>query len=107
MEDKRAYYARLIEEWKASDEPQKEFCARKGVKLSTYSYWNVKLNRERPSECRSLIEVHPEATTDPGASCSSDPQLVVGDYRVAVGRGFDRRALEGLISFLEQRGARA
>lgn len=107
MENKREYYARLIEEWKASGEPQKEFCARKGVKLSTYAYWSARLNRERSDECRSLIEVHPAVRTEPSTTCSSDPQLVVGEYRIAVGRGFDRRALEELISFLEQRGARA
>jgi hypothetical protein len=107
MEDKREHYARLIEEWKVSGEPQKEFCARKGVKLSTYAYWNVKLNRERSGECRSLVEVQPVQTTEPAAPRSRDPQLVLGEYRIAVGRGFDAWALEELISFLEQRGARA
>ena len=103
MEDKREYYARLIEEWKTSGLAQKEFCARKGVKLSTYHYWNGRLNREQSS----LVEIGPRLSEQLSAEQPNDLQLQFGAYRIVVRSGFDSQALEELIAFVEDRGAHA
>ena len=104
MQSKVQRYRDLVHEWKASSLPQRRFCEQHDVKLSTFQYWISKLNRENSEEAQ-IVEL--TRLNEEGSADVQLPQLLIGAYRIAVPREFDRGALEQLVEFLEDRGAGA
>lgn len=42
---KQAYWKKFIGQWERSGRSQREFCAKRGVALSTFQWWRTKLLR--------------------------------------------------------------
>ena len=49
-------FIELFSEWRTSDEPQKDFCRRKGINHHTFVYWRTKLNSEIQQQNVSFAE---------------------------------------------------
>ena len=52
----------LSEEWKASKEPQPQFCQRKGISYNQFVYWRSKLLQ---AEGKSRAQLQPVKITQP------------------------------------------
>ena len=107
--EKRRFWRDHIDGWQRSGLSQREYCARSGLCLSTFSLWRRRLATSQPrSSVTSVVDLvpvpmHPVAIT---IARTVPPVVVVlagGQYRLEVTRGFDADTLRAVVATLEVR----
>lgn len=66
-------FIELFNEWRSSDESQKDFCRRKGINHHTFVYWRSKLNSKKNKKGSSFVE----ARISGAASISNHPLRLI------------------------------
>jgi uncharacterized phosphosugar-binding protein len=94
----RAEWVGLVREWQASERSQKAFAKRKGIAVTTLSWWSCRLRREA-QERRVLVPV--DVVADAPAVSGEFRVEVAGGRAVFVPASFDAAALRRLVSALE------
>jgi hypothetical protein len=75
---------KVMEEFSRSGQTRREFCAKRGIAVTTFDYWRLRLRRQRPSQPRMVkVEV-------------AQPQAA--NFTLRLGNG---RAIEGSFAFDE------
>lgn len=94
----------LVEEYEASGQSQRRFCAERGIGQSTLRYWRRRLQgdglgRDRIAAAR-LVPV--KVYEDERSQANSGLTLVAGNgLRIEVAPGFDIATLERVLATLE------
>lgn len=99
-------WAELVNDYEASGQSQRAFCARRGIGQSTLRYWRRRLKEGGGEEAGSdgvrLVAV--KVRQDKPSGVASGLTVVAGnDVRIEVACGFDGVTLERLLASL--RGA--
>lgn len=94
----RAEWTKLVSEWRKSGLSQKAFGKRKGIAVTTLSWWSCRLRRET-RERRTLVPV--DVVADTPAAVAEFRLEVAGGRTVFVPAAFDAGALRRLVSALE------
>ena len=93
----REEWQRRIEEWKASDLTQEEYCKENNLKIATFHYWRKKIS-ERKATGPAFVEVPLSL-----ANRFSPIRIEIGSrFCVEVGKGYDPASLEHIIGFLSR-----
>ena len=94
--EKRRQWSSHVEQWQSSGVSQKEYCRRKGLKLSSFYYWKKRLKQN--ASPMALVQVPVKL-----AGCSQGLVLIVGDcYKVEIGDNFQPSTLTRLVKTLGQ-----
>jgi hypothetical protein len=92
-------WAARVEAWRSSEKTAEEFASGQGFEPSTLRYWASRLRaaaRKRPTPAvRMARVVRPEGTQD-----AKSVEVIVGNARIAVMRGFDAELLREVVAAL-------
>jgi len=94
----RTEWTRLVQEWQSSGLSQKAFGRRKGIAVTTLSWWSCRLRREA-QERRPFVPV--DVVADAPAVSGAFRVEVAGGRVVLVPASFDAAALRRLVAALE------
>jgi hypothetical protein len=107
----------VVAEWRASGEATAEFCAERGLVLSTFRWWRWRLSEdggaEPPVPPPALVAVRvvgADVVAEPEAprSAATEPVLELihpSGARLRVPSGFDERTVAGVLWALEAVGS--
>jgi hypothetical protein len=104
----RAEADQLVAEFEASGLGRREFCARRGVALSTLDLYCTRQRRAaasaEPSSGAKLVPVELSGVTRSNREpCGSGLTLVLANGKIEVERDFDETTLKRLLGVLEPR----
>ena len=99
--EKRRFWERHIEKWKASGVSQTQYCRLNEVNIKSFRYWKRRVGR--PTCTPALVEL-PALRSVPVCPSPFSPQLclVVDRFRVEIAGGFDPEDLERVVRVLER-----
>ena len=103
-------WAGLVQDFEASGQSQRAFCAERGIGQSTLRYWRRRLEErsgEAPltvSQGARLVPVNLIEEAAPLAAGSSVSILTGGGVRIEVKRHFDADVLRRVVAALEAKG---
>ena len=101
QKSKTAYWLQMIESWKNSGISQVKFCEQNHLKLSTFQYWRVRLNREQRLNRLLPVKVEPQSPPT-GSPASSGISFVLKErYKIQLEEQFNAHTLSKLINLLE------
>ena len=101
-----------VEAWRASGSSAREYCSRRGLKVSGLWHWSSRLRREAgekphaPSEEARFARVRTTKAASPRAAAQSPLFVHVGEVRVEVAGDFDAEALRRVLGVLRETGDR-
>jgi len=70
---KQAYWKKSIDAWKRSGSSQREFCAKRGLALSTFQWWRAKLRRAEVQPAAAFLPLTVHST--PGVAALIEVEL--------------------------------
>jgi hypothetical protein len=100
LTEKRQFWQARLEEWKASDITQAEYCRLHNLDARNFQYWKKRLLQK--TDVASLVELPAKLLLSPGAAGSAISLVIDGRFRVEVSRGFDSDTLGRLIKVLSR-----
>jgi len=111
----KTQWANHVRAWRSSGTPAREYCEKRGLKLSSLRYWSERIRREaaealdeklegRPARFAKVRRTSTKAASPPRAAISEPLRVVVGDVRVEVGAEFDADTLRRLLEVLGSMG---
>ena len=93
LAEKRRYWERHIQSWRASGLSQTEYQRQHKLPQWQFFYWKKKLDRPAPSNEVSLVPI-----PLPGARSEAPLSLIVNDrYRIEISEGFQPEVLEQVL----------
>jgi len=70
---KRALWKKRMGQWERSGQSQREFCAKRGVALSSFQWWRAKLRRAEAAQAMPFVPLALSAT--PAAAAAIEVEL--------------------------------
>jgi len=64
---KQAYWKKRVGQWGRSGQSQREFCAKRGLALSTFQWWRAKLRRAEAQPMAAFLPLTLQNTPAPAA----------------------------------------
>ncbi len=99
LAQKRRYWKKHVEAWRASGLPQARYCRRHNLKVHRLVYWRKKFTR-KTKEAVSFVQIKLADDFQPLRAAAI--KVAVGSFRIEVERGFDPDTLKQLIDTLGQ-----
>ena len=101
-ESRREFWARQVSAWRASGLSQQAYCAREGLRPSTFGWWRWRLSASRPSAdprppAPRLVAVRLRQS----AVASGFELALTGERRLHIPSDFDETALTRLLRVLQ------
>jgi hypothetical protein len=97
----RERWRELVEQWRVSGQPAREFAAHRGIKASTLAHWKWRLGREGSSGALAAFPAMIEVRARPSHDERFEIELGAS-RRLRVPASFDADALRRLIAVLEE-----
>ena len=97
QEKRREQWRHRLKEWEESGLTQAEYCFRNNFKISQFLYWRKKFSEKKPT--------HPTFVQLPVSQANRlyPFRIEIGNrFCVEVGNGYDPKALEHIIGFLNR-----
>lgn len=97
-----AQWSKLVEQWRRSKLPAREFAARAGVTASTLAWWKWRLGSggaERRDARMGMVPV--EVVSADAVAAETPVEVALGHVIVRVRRGFDAKTLGRVLDVLE------
>ena len=102
LKENRQKWANRIESWKISDKTQAQYCRENGLSPKLFYYWKRKHEGKHEAGVR-LVPVGMHAIHIHQAGSIATPLvLIVGQYKVEIGTGFDSATLAMLVRTLDK-----
>lgn len=99
--DREQFWRDLIERQQHSGQSIREFCDWKGVSQPSFYSWRKRLQSANATARSKFVPV--QVLSEEAAAAPGRIEIVLDDGRcIRVGPGFDRQALEDVLSVLEQ-----
>ena len=107
MKVRAEQWAERVREWRESGMTAEQFASGKGFSGKTLQWWSGELARRSRETTRSKTKVAMARVVRPGELIAERIEdtpiaIVVGDLRVAVGRGFDASVLRDVLRVLAE-----
>jgi len=99
LAQKRRYWKKHVEAWRASGLPQARYCRRHNLKVHCLVYWRKKFTRKN-KEPVSFVQLKLPDNFQPVRLAAI--KVTVGNFRIEVEQGFDPDTLRQLITTLGQ-----
>jgi len=93
---KRAYWKKRIGQWERSGRSQREFCAKRGLALSTFQWWRTKLLRAEAQ--RAVTPFVPVALSPAPAAAAAIEVELRSKTRLRLEGEAALRALDALVA---------
>lgn len=97
--EKRRFWGEHLDQWKSGGLSQVDYCRRNGINIKSFRYWKRRIGLI--GSPLTLVEL-PISKTLPVSVLPALPQLclVVGRFRIEIGKGFDAEDLERVVRML-------
>jgi len=103
-----------VEAWRSSGVSAREYCQKRGLKVSSLRYWSGRIRRESGAALNEAFEGGParfakvqtskrssrSSSTESASSPCTAVRLIVGDVQVEVPVGFDAQTLTRVLEVL-------
>ena len=99
LAQKRRYWKKHVQAWRASGLPQAQYCRRYDLKVHCLVYWRKKFARKNP-EPISFVQL--KLPDEFQRTRPATIKVTIGRCRIEVERGFDPDTLKRLITTLGQ-----
>ncbi len=97
-----ADWAKIVSEFTAAGGSPAAFCARRRIKLSTFTWWRWRLREGvKPAASPPLVELVPVAVVD-AAPVAATVVVAVADVEVRIATGVDVRYVAALVEALRR-----
>jgi transposase-like protein len=102
LEEKKRKWAGHIKECGESGKSQVQYCREQGLSIKLFYYWKRKLQEKQEDGVR-LVPVRMQVVQVSRTESIATPLvLILGQYKVEIGPGFDSGTLGRVIQVLEQ-----
>lgn len=100
---KQEYWQQHITAWRSSGLSQRQYCAREGLAVQTFGYWQRKLKQETSRPIFYPLTVPAACAVPKEMTEGSGLQVVLCGqrFRIAIDHNFDGETLRQLITALE------
>jgi hypothetical protein len=102
MTDNEAVWAERVAEFRRSGKTVPAFVEGRGFKASALKYWMKKLPAA-PTRPVALARIIRPGVGGSSSSANAGVELVIGEVRIAVRRGFDAELVRELVAALTER----
>jgi hypothetical protein len=102
LEEKRQKWAEHIKNCSESRKSQTQYCLEQGLNRNLFYYWKRKHKEKHKTGVRLVpVGMHPIQVHQAG-SIATPLILIVGQYKVEIGAGFDAATLAMLVRTLDR-----
>jgi len=102
LKENRQKWANHIGSWKESSKSQAQYCRENGLSPKLFYYWKRKHREKHEAGVRLVpVGMHP-IQVHQTVSIATPLVLIVGQYKVEIGTGFDSATLAMLVRTLDR-----